>query len=144
MSWDEIRDMRSAGMEIGSHSLSHTILAHLSEEEQFEELSKSKEIIEQELGETIPSVAYPVGESTTYTTVTEQLAERCGYQIGFSFNSGFNRELHNRRFDLRRMAVADNDGAEYIHFMCAFAGIDLSLPKPLRRGIQLLRNPKTR
>ena len=144
MNWDEIREMRAAGMEVGSHSLSHTILAHLSEEEQLKELSKSKEIIERELGETIPSVAYPVGRSTTYTTVTAKLAARCGYQLAFSFNSGFNRDLGTNRFDLRRMGVDENAGAEFIRFMCAFAGIDLSAPRPLRRGIQFLRDSKAR
>ncbi len=144
MNWDEIREMRAAGMEFGSHSLSHTILAHLGEDEQFEELSKSREIIERELGETISSVAYPVGGSATYTALTEQLAARCGYQVAFSFNSGFNRDLGTRRFDLRRLAVEENAGAEYIRFISAFAGIDLSVPDPLRRGMQLLRYSKAR
>ncbi len=143
MNWNEIREMRAAGMEVGSHSLSHSILAHLSEQEQLQELSKSKEIIERELGETISSVAYPVGGSTTYTTMTEQLAAQCGYQMAFSFNSGFNREIGSCRFDLRRLAVEGNVGAEYVRFISVFAGIDLSVSKRMRRVIQLLRNSWT-
>jgi peptidoglycan/xylan/chitin deacetylase (PgdA/CDA1 family) len=143
MNWDEIREMRAAGMEVGSHSHSHAILAHLSEEQQLEELSKSKEIIEQELGETISAVAYPVGLSTDYTKATEQLAAQCGYEIAFSFDSGFNAELVTRRFDLRRIAVEENAGEEYVHFISAFAGIDLSLPQPVSRGIQIFRNSKS-
>jgi peptidoglycan/xylan/chitin deacetylase (PgdA/CDA1 family) len=140
MNWEELREMRKAGMEVGSHSHSHAILSHLSEEEQFEELSQSRTIIERELGEPVFAVAYPVGGTMTYTTATQRLVARCGYQIGFSFDSGFNCDLKSRRYDLRRIAVEENCGADYIQFISAFSGIDLNARTRLRRRIRSIRN----
>lgn len=108
MSWDEARQMRAGGMDIGSHSHSHRILAHLSLEEQASELRNSKAILERELGETVPSIAYPVGAHDSFTRDTERLANDAGYQVGFSFINGINRSGSLPRFALRRIAVEEN------------------------------------
>lgn len=108
MSWDEAREMRAGGMDIGSHSHSHRILAHLSLQEQESELRNSKAILERELGETVPSIAYPVGAHDSFTRDTERLTKDAGYQVGFSFISGINRAGSLPRFALRRIAVEEN------------------------------------
>lgn len=108
MSWDEAREMRAGGMDIGSHSHSHRILAHLTLQEQESELRSSKAILERELGETVPSIAYPVGAHDSFTRDTERLAGEAGYQVGFSFINGINRTGSLPRFALRRIAVEEN------------------------------------
>lgn len=139
VNWTEVREMRSAGMDIGSHTDSHRILAHLSEDDQLTELSQSKRILERELGEAIQSIAYPVGGPGTFTSRTEQLAAQCGYRVAFSFVSGVNRNLQAGRFSLRRMAVENNAGMEDIRFLGAFSGVNLGVFAPLRMTLRFLK-----
>lgn len=111
MTWDELREMRAAGMDIGSHSHTHRILSHLSLDEQTDELRGSKAILERELGEPIHSIAYPVGARDSFTNDTERLTREAGYRVGFSFIGGVNR-AQPPRFALRRIAVEENASPE--------------------------------
>lgn len=90
LSWDEARQMRRAGMEFGSHTCSHTILSQQSEAEQRWELTKSRSILERELGTRIHSLAYPVGSATAFTADTERFARDAGFTQAFAFQGGWN------------------------------------------------------
>jgi|SRR5262245_4802978 len=62
MSWDELRELADSGVEIGSHTLHHPHLTQLSDAELAEELTRSRERIEDELGRPCRVLAYPYGE----------------------------------------------------------------------------------
>jgi peptidoglycan/xylan/chitin deacetylase (PgdA/CDA1 family) len=108
MSWDHAKEMVSSGMDIGSHTINHAILAHLSEEKQFEEVSNSKKIIEAKLGERIDSFAYPIGGINTYTATTIKALEKAGYIVGFNFVSGINKNVNKNQFEINRFGVDSN------------------------------------
>ncbi len=108
VSWDQVREMRSAGMWFGSHTRSHRILSHLSEAEQRAELSESKRELEDQLGEHVDALAYPVGGWEAYTDSTRKVAEACGYQLAFNFVGGVNRDLRAHRYEIRRIAIDGN------------------------------------
>ena len=62
LEWDEIRNMKESGLiDIGSHTVSHPILAQCSREEQYRELKISKQRIEEELRVDCPLFAFPNG-----------------------------------------------------------------------------------
>ncbi len=67
MTWSQIKEMSDSGMEIGSHSRSHLYLTTLPENELFEELKKSKTIIEENIGKEVRSFAYPYGDCSKKT-----------------------------------------------------------------------------
>ena len=58
----QVKAMRQAGMQIGAHTVSHPILARLSDEQARDEIKGSKEFLEQLLGERIGLFAYPNGK----------------------------------------------------------------------------------
>lgn len=62
LSWDELRRLRDAGWEIGSHSCSHPYLSRLGDGELERELRESRHRIEGELGSACRSLAYPYGD----------------------------------------------------------------------------------
>jgi peptidoglycan/xylan/chitin deacetylase (PgdA/CDA1 family) len=105
MSWDEIRMMRRAGMSIGSHTHSHRILAGLPEADQIVELARSKETLEQELGRTVDTISYPVGDPSSFTLLTQRLARAMGYRLGLSYYGGVNRVGHADPLDVRRFGI---------------------------------------
>ena len=61
MSWEELRELRDAGWEIGSHTCSHPRLTKLDDEELARELRASRESCEENMGEPCASIAYPYG-----------------------------------------------------------------------------------
>ena len=105
LDWREAKEMHKSGMSIGSHTCTHQILAQLSPEEQLEELTLSRSIIQERLGSPISSIAYPVGIRSSFTPVTENLAEAAGYQVGFSFFGGMNQQQNLQPFNVKRTSL---------------------------------------
>ena len=62
MSAGQVREMRAAGMLIGAHTVSHPILASLSDDEAGREIAASRTALEAILGEPIAHFAYPNGK----------------------------------------------------------------------------------
>jgi len=77
MSWDEIRQLVSAGWEIGSHSCSHPKLTALGADEALSELRTSREACEEHLQRPCPSLAYPFG---LHNERVVALAREAGYE----------------------------------------------------------------
>ena len=67
MSWEQIKALGEAGMEIGSHSLNHPYMTTLSTEQLLAELKDSKTQIEQHTGKEVISFAYPFGDCSSRT-----------------------------------------------------------------------------
>lgn len=61
MQWHHVRALHDAGMEIGSHSLTHPDFRTLDAAAAGEEFSHSKQEIEQQIGAPIQSFAFPFG-----------------------------------------------------------------------------------
>jgi peptidoglycan/xylan/chitin deacetylase (PgdA/CDA1 family) len=82
LTWEQIRGLRRANMEIGSHTWSHPNLARCSRTEALGELRRSKEAIEDHLGEPVTSLAYPFGKPGRHVAEeTVRLVEQVGYRF---------------------------------------------------------------
>lgn len=108
MSWDQVKESLAAGITIGSHTHSHRVLSTLSLADQFEEFRLSKEILERELKVPIRSIAYPVGGETDCHHETAGLAQKCGYELGFSFQTGANRLERLNPFRIGRISAEES------------------------------------
>ena len=64
LGWPELRAMAAAGMEIGSHSLTHPFLQHAADAEIRREFGESKRILEDGLGQPVTLASLPYGSST--------------------------------------------------------------------------------
>lgn len=88
MTWEQIQLASQAGVAIGSHAHSHRVLATLSKPEVADELTRSKDILEERIGSTIRSLAYPCGGYNHFTPQIQRQAVECGYSLSYSFNTG--------------------------------------------------------
>jgi peptidoglycan/xylan/chitin deacetylase (PgdA/CDA1 family) len=79
MGWDQIAEMAAAGIEFGSHTVSHLDLRNVRQNTIMNELAESKEVIEHKLGANVLSFAYPYGYFRP--DMPEMLAET-GYEYG--------------------------------------------------------------
>jgi peptidoglycan/xylan/chitin deacetylase (PgdA/CDA1 family) len=105
LDWNEAREMQQGGMAFGSHTHNHEILSKLPASQQFEELRRSREILEGELKQNIDTLAYPVGARHTFSAETVEALRQAKYRAAFSFYSGFNKAGSMAPFDIRRCGV---------------------------------------
>jgi peptidoglycan/xylan/chitin deacetylase (PgdA/CDA1 family) len=87
VSWDQAREMDSAGIEIGSHTVTHPILTKVSENALRAELIESKARLEQELGHITTHFCYPNGD---YDTRVRRAVEEAGYRCAVTVEPGLN------------------------------------------------------
>lgn len=101
---EQIRKMALAGMEIGSHGLTHAYLPLLEKDEIEVELKESKRRLETIIDGPVSYFAYPGGH---YTTEIVRLVEKCGYRGACSCLQGTNSYGTNP-FLLKRIEIRKN------------------------------------
>ncbi len=106
MSWDQIRDLRDKGVNIGSQTASHLHMPANREARNKEDLRLSNERFQRELGETPPIFAYPFGEASTRI---QEIVKDAGFANAFGQHSG---ALHSSsdRYYMPRFALNENFG----------------------------------
>jgi peptidoglycan/xylan/chitin deacetylase (PgdA/CDA1 family) len=104
MTWDELRALRAAGMDVQSHTRSHRTLQTVPHARLRDELGGSREVLERELGEPVRAVAYPVGKRLGSAPAIRAAVRAAGYQLGFSNDSGVNNVWTFDPLDARRFS----------------------------------------
>jgi peptidoglycan/xylan/chitin deacetylase (PgdA/CDA1 family) len=113
MNWEEAREMRKGGMVIGSHTHSHTVLSQLAPDRQFEELSRSRAILKEQLSVEADVLAYPVGARSSFTDQTQKLAREAGYRAAFSFYGGVNLQGKTSPYDVKRTSIGGESRSRF-------------------------------
>jgi peptidoglycan/xylan/chitin deacetylase (PgdA/CDA1 family) len=90
LTWAQAREMASAGVEIGSHTVNHPILTTLDAGTLRDELAGSKRRVETELGQECRSFAYPNGSPADFGSREKAVLRECGYLCGLSLNGSLN------------------------------------------------------
>ena len=85
LSWQEIREMQRHGMEFGAHTCTHPDLTCLPMDQIKAEICDSKKIIEDSLGFSVTSFAYPYGQfnDSIRKLVQEHFACASSDNLGF-------------------------------------------------------------
>jgi peptidoglycan/xylan/chitin deacetylase (PgdA/CDA1 family) len=123
MTWDQVRALAAAGMDVESHTKSHRVLQTLGRHELRDELAGSKRELEKQIGRKVRAVAYPVGRRVAHITAIREAVQEAGYQLGFTNASGASRiwprpfanVLPTDRFDVRRLST-DRDMSDAMYF----------------------------
>lgn len=114
-SWDQLKEMASNNITIGSHTCSHKILSHLDENAQRDELIQSKAEIEKQIDIKVTSLAYPVGGASSFNQISERLAQETGYNLAFSYISGITTSANiQTRYQLRRIPIDNNASRSHL------------------------------
>lgn len=89
LTWEQIKEMRKAGITFGAHTVNHVNLAFEDMSNAELEVKESKLAIEKELGAECSTFCYPFGRSG-YNEVLEGLLKRSGYKLSFQLGGGLN------------------------------------------------------
>ena len=84
MTWDQIRQLDAAGMDIESHCRRHRVLQTLAEDELDDELRGARAELEARVGRAPQAIAYPVGRPIAGDRAIRDAVVRAGYRIGFT------------------------------------------------------------
>lgn len=94
---DELRSLAAGDLvEIGAHTLTHPVLAHLPLAQQQREIGGSKRRLEALTGKAIASFAYPYGKKNHYTRDTVKTVQESGFACACSNFGGLVTRSSNR------------------------------------------------
>jgi peptidoglycan/xylan/chitin deacetylase (PgdA/CDA1 family) len=93
LSWEEVHEL-TADMDFGAHTLSHPVMSSLGTEDARRELTRSKAIVEEQLGRPCSTVAIPYGDSDDYNAETVKLAAEAGFGAIFSLENTLRGPQH--------------------------------------------------
>ena len=105
MNWEQIKELKSAGMYIGSHGMTHRILTELNDADMEYELRKSKQLLEKNLACSSDYLSIPRG---FYNQKVIAKAKEAGYKAIFTSNP-----KDNDGFTFGRIAVKGNWDTNY-------------------------------
>jgi peptidoglycan/xylan/chitin deacetylase (PgdA/CDA1 family) len=120
MPWDELRELRDRGWEVGSHTCSHPALSRLDDAGLRHELTRSREVCSAELGVPCAALAFPYGDHDERVV---RAARDAGYAVAGTLSGRFVTDVPLRS---PRVGVYRKDG------MARFA---LKIA-PLTRGLR--------
>jgi len=106
LSWEQIRAMHRAGVAFGSHTVSHRVMSRLQPADVRHELRESKRIIEERLGASIDTLAFPFGQPADMALPTGIALVDFGYRCACTTVEGTNGPGANP-YELRRTQVCE-------------------------------------
>ena len=104
MSWEDAKKMAAFGFSFGSHSCAHKRMTKLTDEEAWDEITKSKQIIEENLSQPVKYFCYPYGD---YNEKIKNFLAQAEYKGACTTKRGMNHTPETI-FELRRIPVKNN------------------------------------
>jgi peptidoglycan/xylan/chitin deacetylase (PgdA/CDA1 family) len=133
LDWEEIAALAQAGMDIGSHTLSHPYLTARGkmDEAQYQawlekEVTQSKKMLEDHLKIQVKTLAYPFG---LYDRQVEAAAIKAGYAGMLNINPGPNRYRANP-YRLKRRIVVNTMGPKSLANILGGRALELKIQSP--------------
>lgn len=108
MTWDQIRELKAAGVTIGAHGAAHLHMATRQPDEIRADIEQSIRRIEEELGERPVLFSYPHGEMTL---AARDAVAAAGFKAAFGQHSGTVNETLDRHM-LPRFSINGKYGTE--------------------------------
>jgi peptidoglycan/xylan/chitin deacetylase (PgdA/CDA1 family) len=88
LTWDQVREMSSNGIDFGSHTVTHPLLTYENDVAVQHELTASKQALEERLGKEVQAFAYPNGD---WNERVREMVKDAGYQVAFTTQRGWYR-----------------------------------------------------
>jgi len=123
MSWDHVRALSRAGMDVESHTRWHRVLQTLDDGLLRDELAGSKADLEAQLGRPVRAIAYPVGRRIAHLRRIREAVIAAGYTLGVTNASGATRiwpaplsgMIPTDRYDVSRLST-DREMSDAMYF----------------------------
>jgi peptidoglycan/xylan/chitin deacetylase (PgdA/CDA1 family) len=119
LTWAQVKAMAAAGIDFGSHTVNHQLLATIPSDEAQQEIEASKRAIETELAKGIYSFAYPSG---SHNAECRRIVADSGFQLAFSTEDGLVGSADDR-FTIKRINIHQGAASSIPLLMARIVGI---------------------
>lgn len=137
LSEEQIKEMSDAGMDFGTHTISHPRLGLLDRNKQLGEIKESKEVLEKILDKEIDIISYPYG---SFNNDTLDILKELNFRGGVTIKEDFNGEEDSRfllnRFDTKKFPLDSSKKKLKIALLSSFT-LDF-LANDLKKECELL------
>jgi peptidoglycan/xylan/chitin deacetylase (PgdA/CDA1 family) len=131
ISWEQAREMDAAGVEIGSHTLTHPILTNVSQTRLRSELVESRAKLEAMLNRKVDLFCYPNGD---YNSAVRKEVERAGYACAVTVEHGLNPQTADP-LALKRIHT-ETDFAHFVQSASGFEQVKANLYRMRTKGMK--------
>ena len=122
LDWRGLQELMKAGVDIGSHAVTHRSLARISLVESEAEIVESRASLERGLNIPITTFAYPYGTLADFNEDIATVLRNGGYQLAFTSQHGAIR-AHSNAMTLPRIKVEGGD-AQWLFPQLLRGGLD--------------------
>ncbi|MBI1878318.1 MAG: polysaccharide deacetylase family protein [Chloroflexi bacterium] len=111
LTWDQVRQMVAAGVDMGAHTQSHPILTRVTLEQARDEVAGSKARIEVEINQPVTAFAYPNGQPSDFNPALQTMLQQVGIKAAFTLVPGPTRptEVRQAPMAIRRIFIGYKD-----------------------------------
>jgi len=113
MGWEELRRIRDAGMEVGSHGISHRSLSRIPIEQAKREILESKRELTDRLGRECRYFSFPFGSPYDYNDELIDFVRASGYRACLINVHGYNRPASGL-FSLKRIIMDEDTSLRFL------------------------------
>ncbi|MBI4580855.1 MAG: polysaccharide deacetylase family protein [Planctomycetes bacterium] len=106
MTWMQARQLKAAGVDVGSHSMTHTALGQQSLDAIRREVFGARAVLVSRLGEDSPHFSYPYGRAASLSPQTEAVLTEAGYRCALTLEQDSVRCDEVNLLRLPRLIVA--------------------------------------
>jgi len=106
LTWEQLAEISASGIECGAHTHTHRPLDMLPLSVVRDEIVRSKELLEEHLGQQVSSFAYPSG---FYSARVRQIVRAAGYASACAVKGALS-SLHDDPYALARLAIKPDTG----------------------------------
>jgi peptidoglycan/xylan/chitin deacetylase (PgdA/CDA1 family) len=104
-SFEDLRRLRQQGVSIQAHSVTHRAFSDLGLAEQEREVYRSKEVLEEAVGEPVELFSFPYGDGGKDEQKVTSLLLRAGYRAACLYGGGLQTVPADNRFRLARLTM---------------------------------------
>jgi peptidoglycan/xylan/chitin deacetylase (PgdA/CDA1 family) len=137
MTWNNVIEVSKNGVEIGSHTLSHPILANLDDKTLFEEVLGSKNAIEKKMGAMVKTFSYPNGKPSDYNQRVINTVKNAGYEGAVVAHDGICK-VNN--YAITRMCLS-NEKVDFLWKLYGMNHIMMRVKFPFSKFMKAADNP---
>lgn len=106
MTWAQARELKAAGVDVGSHSLTHAALGPQSTDAIRHEVLAARELLQSRIGDHSPHFSYPYGRIASLSAETEAVLTEAGYNCALTLEQDSVRCDHVNLMRLPRLIVS--------------------------------------
>lgn len=110
LTWEQLRELAGAGMELGGHTVTHPVLSQLEPDRLWAEVAGCRERLREETSQPVLAFAYPVGGAHAINHRVIRVVAEAGYQFAATYIHGGNDLARLDRFTLRRLRIDAGPG----------------------------------